>query len=185
MIAGLPIDTFTSLHVIISLTGVLSGIAAMVGMAAGLRVAGLTFVFLTTTLLTSLTGFLYPANAVGIRHVIGVASVALLTLAAIALYGAKLKGGWRPAAVVAARCALWFNPAAAVVQAFLKIPLLSEWTGEDTQAWIVALEVGLGAVFVVIGALALCRRPAGYRPWADQDRPTTPLDVVLRVPHPQ
>ena len=185
MIAGLPIDTFTSLHVIISLTGVLSGLVAMIGMAAGLRVAGVTFVFLTSTLVTSLTGFLYPVNAVGIRHVVGVASVVLLTVAAIALYGAKLKGGWRPAYVVAALCALWFNTAAAVVQAFLKVPLLSEWTGDDTQTWIVALEVGLGAVFVVLGALALSRWPAGYRPSADHDRSTARLDVVLRVPHPQ
>ncbi|MBK5959469.1 hypothetical protein CCR97_14815 [Rhodoplanes elegans] len=185
MIAGLPIDTFTSLHVVISLTGVLSGIVAMIGMAAGLRVAVPTFVFLTATLFTSLTGFLYPANAVGIRHVVGVASVALLTLAGIALYGAKLKGAWRPAYVGAALVALWFNTAAAVVQAFRKITPLAEWTGEDTEGWILAIEVGLGAVFVVIGILALYRRPASYRPWADHDRPAAPLDVVLRVPRPR
>ncbi|MFD2184802.1 hypothetical protein [Rhodoplanes azumiensis] len=181
MIVGLPMEAFTYLHVAISLTGVLSGIVAMTGMAFGRRMPGLTFVFLAATFATSASGFLYPANAVGVRHVVGAALIVLLTAALVALYVARLRRGWRLVYVCAALVALWFNTSAAVVQAFRKIPVLTVRAGDDVESWTLALQVTLGVGFVLIGALAL-RRGSGERPAPMTGSPAGGSNILLRVP---
>ncbi|MFL9825114.1 hypothetical protein [Rhodoplanes sp. SY1] len=181
MIVGLPMETFTYLHVVISLTGVLSGIVAMAGMSVGRRMPGLTFVFLATTFATSASGFLYPANGVGIRHVVGAVSIILLTTALVALYVGQLKQAWRFVYVGAALVALWFNTSAAVVQAFRKIPVLAAWAGEGVENWTLTLQVMLGVGVLVIGGLAL-RRGSAVLPVPISGRSAGGSDMLLRVP---
>jgi hypothetical protein len=60
MILGMSVATYTFLHVLISLIGIGSGFIVMFGFLTGKRFAGLTAVFLLTTVLTSLTGFGFP-----------------------------------------------------------------------------------------------------------------------------
>ena len=52
--------------------------------------------FLLTTILTSVTGFLFPARRQLLpSHIVGILSLVLLAVACIALYGQKLAGVWR------------------------------------------------------------------------------------------
>src|SRR4051812_14645398 len=51
--------------------------------------------FLTTTLLTGVTGFVFPADHLTIAHVLGVLSLAALGIAIPALYRFHLAGPWR------------------------------------------------------------------------------------------
>ena len=60
MIIGLSVQTFTILHVIISLIAIASGLVVLFGMLGSHRLAGWTAFFLLTTILTSVTGFLFP-----------------------------------------------------------------------------------------------------------------------------
>ncbi|MGB8187718.1 MAG: hypothetical protein WCF37_22100, partial [Pseudolabrys sp.] len=62
MIIGLSIHTFTIIHVIISLVAIASGIVVLVGMLGAHRLPGWTALFLVTTILTSVTGFMFPIN---------------------------------------------------------------------------------------------------------------------------
>lgn len=56
MTLGLSIEAFTTLHVVISLVGIATGVVAVAGMALGRALPGWTAVFLVTTVLTSVTG---------------------------------------------------------------------------------------------------------------------------------
>ena len=58
MILGLSIENFTILHVAISLIAIVSGLVVLAGMLQVRRLPGWTALFLVTTILTSVTGFM-------------------------------------------------------------------------------------------------------------------------------
>src|SRR6185503_6630976 len=60
MVPGLSLAAFTTLHVLISLAAIASGIVVVAGMLRADRLGGWTALFLALTMLTSLTGFLFP-----------------------------------------------------------------------------------------------------------------------------
>ncbi|MGA9550682.1 MAG: hypothetical protein WBR30_00435, partial [Candidatus Sulfotelmatobacter sp.] len=60
MILGMSTALYTFLHVLISLAGIGSGFIVMVGLLTKKRLDNWTAVFLTTTALTSITGFGFP-----------------------------------------------------------------------------------------------------------------------------
>ncbi len=124
MILGMSTATFTLLHVLISLVGIGSGLVVMYGLLKARRLDRWTAVFLATTALTSLTGFLFPNEHITPGIVIGVLSIIVLLIAATARYGFHLVGLWRPVYVVAAAIALYFNVFVFVVQSFEKVPAL-------------------------------------------------------------
>jgi hypothetical protein len=121
MILGMSLSTFTTLHVIISLIGIVSGIVVLFGLFGSNRMPGLTALFLLTTILTSVTGFLFPFTQLLPSHMVGILSLVLLAIACIALYGMKLSGAWRWIYVVTAMAALYLNVFVLVIQSFLKI----------------------------------------------------------------
>jgi hypothetical protein len=62
MILGMSIGAFTLLHVIITLVAIGSGLIVVGGMFASHRLPVTTALFLLTTALTSVTGFLFPIH---------------------------------------------------------------------------------------------------------------------------
>src|SRR5664280_3862029 len=95
MILGMSVSTFTTVHVIISLVGIVSGIVVMFGLLGSNRMPGLTAIFLLFTILTSATGFLFPFETLLPSHIIAILSLVLLAIACVALYGLRLSGPWR------------------------------------------------------------------------------------------
>jgi hypothetical protein len=123
MILGMSIQVFTIVHVILSLAGIAAGLVAVLALA-GNRLSGLTGFFLVTTALTSITGFLFPFHGITPGIVLGVLSMIVLLLAAIALYGGRLAGSWRGTYVISASLALYFNVFVLFAQLFAKVPAL-------------------------------------------------------------
>jgi hypothetical protein len=121
MMLGLSLSTFTMLHVIISLVGIVSGLLVLFGLLGSNRMPGLTALFLLTTILTSLTGFGFPFTALLPSHIIGILSLVLLAIACFALYSQKLSGAWRWIYVLTAMISLYLNVFVLVIQSFLKI----------------------------------------------------------------
>ncbi len=148
MVLGMSLSTFTLLHVIISLAGIGSGFIVLFGLLNGKRLDGWTAIFLTTTVLTSLTGFLFPFEGLKPSYIVGGISLVVLAIAIWARYGGRLAGASRWIYVVAAAVALYLNCFVAVVQAFLKIPALHALapTGSEPP-FLVAQTVVLG-IFV-------------------------------------
>src|SRR5579862_7934332 len=124
MILGMSTAAFTTLHVIISLIAIASGIVVVLGMCQGDRLPRWTALFLVTTVLTSATGFLFHSASFGPPHVIGALSLVILAVAIVALYVNHLASAARWIYILSAILALWLNVFVGVVQAFQKVPAL-------------------------------------------------------------
>src|SRR4029453_17231999 len=94
MILGMSIETFTFVHVVISLVGIMTGFIVVALMLSSAPIAGWNAFFLISTILTSVTGFLFPFTAFGPPHIIGLISLVALAVALFALYARKLSGIW-------------------------------------------------------------------------------------------
>jgi hypothetical protein len=166
MILGMSLATFTTVHVIISLIGIVTGIIVIFGLLGSNQMPGMTAIFLLFTILTSVTGFLFPFNGVTPGIVIGALSLVLLAIACIALYGMKLSGAWRWIYVLTAMISLYLNVFVLVIQSFLKIPALHALApGEPPGGPVFGVVQGIVLVFfvlVIIGAIRRFRPAAAF-----------------------
>jgi len=124
MTLGLSLIQFTYLHVFLSLVGIGAGLFVVFGLLTSRRVSILTSLFLVTTVLTSLTGFLFPFHGVTPGIIIGILSIIALVLAIVALYVKKLEGSWRGTYVISVLVAFYFNVFVLIAQSFEKVPAL-------------------------------------------------------------
>ena len=155
MMLGLSSARFTTLHVIISLVGIASGAIVLIGMLGGRQQAGLTALFLATTVLTSVTGFFFPSQKLLPSHVVGVISLVVLAFALLALYAFQLAGVWRGVFVIGAVLALYLNVFVGVVQAFQKQPLLKRLAPTQSEPPFAITQLVVLIAFVALGFVAL------------------------------
>jgi hypothetical protein len=165
MILGMSLSTFVTVHVIISLIGIVVGIIVMFGLLGSNRMPGLTAIFLLFTILTSATGFLIPpllSEKLLPSHMVGALSLVLLAIACIALYGMKLSGAWRWIYVVTAMLSLYLNVFVLIIQSFLKVPALHALAPSVPPSEPpFAIVQGIVLLFFVIVIIGAVRR---YRP---------------------
>lgn len=155
MITGLSIENFTILHTAISLIGIVSGLIVLAGMLRALRLPGWTALFLVTTILTSVTGFMFPINGLTPAIVVGLISIVILAIALMALYVKQLSGAWRWIYVTTALVALYFNVFVLIVQSFQKVPALQKLAPTQSEPpFSIAQGVALIA-FLVLGTQAV------------------------------
>jgi hypothetical protein len=124
MVLGMSLATYTLLHVLISLVGIGSGLVVMYGFFVRKRLDGWTALFLITTVLTSVTGFLFPFEHLLPSHILGILSLIVLAAAIPARYVFHMAGAWRWIYVIGASMALYFNVFVLVAQLFLKVATL-------------------------------------------------------------
>jgi hypothetical protein len=149
---GVSLTTFTMLHVLISLIGIVTGLIAVIGWLKSDPSRIPTTIFLATTILTSVTGFLFPFTKLLPSHIVGIISLAMLAFATFAFFGRRLSGIWRPIYTITAMLALYLNVLVLIIQAFLKIPLLKAWAPTQTEP---AFLVAQGLAFLLFIALAI------------------------------
>lgn len=155
MILGMTTSTFTLLHVLISLTGIGSGFIVVYGLLTGKRLDGWTAIFLATTVLTSLTGFLFPVEHLLPSHVVGIISLVVLAVAILARYALHLAHAWRWIYVVCAVLALYLNSFVAVVQSFLKVPALKALAPTQKEPPFLIAQLIVMALFIVLGTFGV------------------------------
>jgi hypothetical protein len=162
MLLGLSLSAFTTLHVIISLIAIVAGLVVMFGMVGPYHSGGLAAIFLLFTILTNVTGFMFPFNGVTPGIVIGILSCVLLAVACLALYSMKLAGPWRGIYLLTALVSLYLNVFVLVIQSFLKIPPLHELAPGNPPAGLAFLVVqGIVLVFFAVMIIQVWRR---FRP---------------------
>ena len=155
----MSLSAFTTLHVIITLIAIVAGLIVMFGMVNSTRPGTLTGIFLLFTILTSVTGFMFPFNGMTPGIAIGILSCILLAIACIALYGMHLAGAWRGIYVVTALVSLYLNVFVLVIQSFLKIPPLHELApGNPPAGPAFAVVQGVVLVFFVVMIVRVWRR---------------------------
>lgn len=142
MILGMT--TFTVVHVLISLIGIVSGLLVLYGLCRGQSLNGWTVIFLVTTLATSVTGFFFPFHGFTPALGVGAISLVLLSAAIVGRYGRRLHGQWRWIYVIGTVAALYLNSFVLVVQSFLKVPALHSLA-----------PTGAGPVFALVQAIVL------------------------------
>jgi hypothetical protein len=154
---GLSLETFTVIHVLISLAGIASGLVVLHGMLKGEPRGQWTMLFLTTTILTSVSGFGFPFATLLPSHVTGIISLIVLAIALFALYAFRLEGPWRWVYVVASMTALYLNVFVLIVQAFQKIPALNAMAPNGSEPPFVMAQAIVLLIFVALTILAARR----------------------------
>lgn len=152
---GISLSALTTLHVVISLVGIATGLVVAAGMLRGAAAPGWVAAFLATTILTSVTGFLFPFAQLLPSHIFGVLSLVALAVAVLAFYGRHLAGPWRRAWVASALFALYLNCFVAVVQAFQKLAILQPLAPTQSEPPFAVAQLALLAAFLW----------AGWRAW--------------------
>jgi hypothetical protein len=164
MILGMSIGAFTLLHVIITLVAIGSGLIVVGGMFASHRLPGTTALFLFTTVLTSVTGFLFPIRGFTPALGVGILSCVILAVALFALYKEHLVGAWRWIYVITAIVSLYLNVFVLVVQSFMKISALNVLAPTQSEPPFAIAQAAVLVIFILIGLIALVRfRPLAVR----------------------
>ena len=139
----MSITTFTVVHVVISLIAIAAGAIARARMLEGRPLDTWNSVFLLFTVLTTVTGFLFPITVFTPAIGVGIVSAVALALALAALHVALF--------------AFYLNVFVLVVQSFQKIGILNGFapTGSEPPFAVVQGIVLLG--FILLGFLVLRR----------------------------
>jgi hypothetical protein len=160
MILGMSVGAFTLLHVVITLVAIGSGLIVVGGMFASHRLPGTTALFLFTTALTSVTGFLFPIH--GFTPALGVGTLAcvILAVALFALYKERLAGAWRWIYVITAIISLYLNVFVLIAQSFMKVSALNALAPTQSEPPFAITQAATLVLFIVIGLIAV----ANFRP---------------------
>ena len=149
--------TLTIVHVVISLVGIGSGFVVMLGLLTANELPIWTAIFLSTTLATSVTGFLFPFQKFTPAIGVGIVSMIALALAIPALYVFDLSGAWRNTYVVSSVAALYLNVFVGIVQAFQKLPTLKALAPKQSEPPFVFTQLAVLLLFVVLGIFTTIR----------------------------
>lgn len=157
------ITTFTLLHVALSLVGIIAGLVVVGGLVAGKRLDGWTGIFLATTVLANVTGFVFPFVTFLPSHGVGILSLLVLPVVIFARYGKHLMGPWRGAYVAGAVLALYLNVFVLVAQLFLRLPALRVAAPTQQEPPFLVSQLAVLVLFVWLGRAALQGFPAESR----------------------
>lgn len=157
MVFGMSLETYTLVHVLLSLVGIASGFVVIFGLLGGKRLDSWTATFLTTTVLTSVTGFGFPFEHLLPSHKVGIVSLAVLAVTILARYTFHLAGAWSRIYAVGATLALYLNCFVAVVQSFLKVPALKAAAPTHSEPPFLFTQLVVLALFLALGTFATIR----------------------------
>ena len=147
----LGLSTLTWVHMLLSLVGIASGVVVVRGLFSSQRLDGWTALFFVTTVLTSVTGFLFPYHKFLPSHGVGIVSLVVLAIAIFARYVRQLAGGWRRGYAVTAVIALYLNVFVLIAQLFMKVPALKAMAPTGSEPPFLVAQVVCMALFVVLG----------------------------------
>jgi hypothetical protein len=132
-----------------------SGLVVAGGLLAGLRLDGWTGVFLVTTALTNITGFLFPFTRFLPAHGVGIVSLLILPVVLWARYRKQLAGAWRRMFVAGAVLLLYLNVFVLVAQLFLRTPALIASAPTQSEPPLVVTQLATLVLFLWLGRATL------------------------------
>jgi hypothetical protein len=150
-------ETFTAIHVIISLFAILTGLFVLGAMLSNKDLSRLTAIFLIFTIATSVTGFFFPFHGFTPAIGVGIISLVLLAVAVCARYIGHTRGFWRWLYIVTALMSLYLNCFVLVVQSFQKIPALKAIAPTQTEPPFAVTQIVVLLAFIVLTVISLIR----------------------------
>ena len=155
---------YTIIHTLISLVAIFTGIVVLFGMLAGNRLDCWTKWFLTTAVLTTVTGFFFPFHGFTPAIGLGIISLPFLAITIFARCSKHLAGAWRWIYVIGAVICLYFNLFVLVVQLFEKVPALHAMAPTQTESPFKLTQLVVLIVSTVLAIVAVIRfRPEPAR----------------------
>jgi hypothetical protein len=154
---GMSLETFTLVHVVISVIAILSGFVVVFGMLGGKPLNGSTALFLITAVVTSVTALMFPFENVTPGIILGCISLVVLAIAIAARYAFHMTGAWRSVYAALGTLALYLNCFVLVAQAFEKVPALHTLAPAGSEPPFLVAQTVVLAAFVVLGTLAAKR----------------------------
>ena len=149
------ITTFTLIHVVLSLVGIVAGLVLAGNLAAGRRPERWAAVFLITTIGADVTGFGFPFVTFGPSHIIGVVSLVVLAAVIVAHYVKQFAGRWRATYAIGVVLATYFNVFVLVTQLFRRTPALIVAAPTQSEPPFALTQVLVLALFVWLGVSAV------------------------------
>src|SRR5450755_4735002 len=146
------LQMFTLAHVLISLIGIFTGFVVVYGLINAKEMEGWTTWFLWTTVLTSVTGFMFPYHGFKPSYVVG--AISLVFLAAAILARRHLATGWKKTYAISSVLAQYLNFFVLVVQLFRRVPALETLAPTQTEPAFKITQLVVLVVFVVLTILA-------------------------------
>ena len=151
----------TSVHVVLSLIGILTGAVVLLGFLTAKKLDGWTALFLAATVLTSVTGYFFPFHKLLPSHIIGAISLLALAVALVARYSKRMEGSWRRIYVIFAMLSFYLNVFVLVAQLFMKVPSLHALAPTGSEPPFAVAQTIVLLIFVVLSTFADRRfRPA-------------------------
>lgn len=155
---------YTIIHTLISLVAIFTGIVVLFGMLARNRLDCWTKWFLTTAVLTTVTGFFFPFHGFTPAIGLGIISLPFLAITIFARYSKHLAGAWRWIYAIGAVICLYFNLFVLVVQLFEKVPALHAMAPTQTESPFKLTQLVVLIVSTVLAIVAVIRfRPEPAR----------------------
>jgi len=148
---------YTIIHTLISLVAIFTGLVVVFGVIAGKRLDGWTKCFLTTAVLTTVTGFFFPFHRFTPAIGLGIISLPFLAITIFARYSKHLAGAWRWIYVIGAVICLYFNLFVLVVQLFEKVPALHAMAPMQTESPFKLTQLVVLVVSIVLAIVAVIR----------------------------
>ena len=148
---------YTIIHTLISLVAIFTGIVVLFGMLAGNRLDCWTKWFLTTAVLTTVTGFFFPFHGFTPAIGLGIISLPFLAVTIFARYSKHLAGAWRWIYVIGAVICLYFNLFVLVVQLFEKVPALHAMAQTQTESPFKLTQLAVLVLSALLAIVAVIR----------------------------
>jgi hypothetical protein len=149
------ITTFTLIHVVLSLVGLVTGLTVAGGLVAGRRLERWTTVFLATTFATNVTGYGFPFVSLLPSHIVGGISLVVLAVVLIAHHVKHFAGRWHATYAAGVVLATYLNAFVLVAQLFRRIPALIVAAPTQSEPPFAITQLLVLACFVWLGIAAV------------------------------
>jgi hypothetical protein len=156
-VLGLDLSTFTTVHVILCVVALASGLIVSIGLLGSKRLDGLTGLYLVSNILANATGFGFPFEKLLPSHILAIITLVVLLIAVLARYAFHLAGASRWIFAVCAVLGVYFQVFVLIVQAFAKLPGLHALAPTQTEPPF-AIAQGVALVIFVIWAIVAAIR---------------------------
>lgn len=140
----------TIVHVLISLVAMGAGFVVVGEYFNGRSGSLASWLFMSMTGLTSMTGFLFPWNGFTPAVGVGIVSLAVFVPTCYAWLRRGLAGRWRSVYVIGAILLLYFNVFVLVAQLFVKVPAMRELAPTQREAPFLIVQLAIAVSFVVL-----------------------------------
>ena len=151
------LQIYTIIHTLISLVAIFTGLVVVLGMLGGKSLNGWTKWFLTTAVLTTVTGFFFPFHGFTPAIGLGIISIPFLAITIFARCSKHLAGAWRWIYVIGAVICLYFNLFVLVVQLFEKVPALHAMAPTQTESPFKLTQLTVLIVSALLAIVAVIR----------------------------